>query len=97
MNPMRLILCWLSLTVALAAAEEPAPLPAAKSGKAGDKTPATAPLSPRFQQVRNRIETLFEHRIAPPPPTNQVSNPFRVVRSRVSISRRFSKRSQLSR
>jgi hypothetical protein len=78
MNFLRLTLCCLSWTVAVVAAEESAPPPTVKAGKATDKTPAAAPLSPRFQQVRNRIEALFEHRIAPTP-TSQVSNPFRIA------------------
>jgi hypothetical protein len=42
------------------------------------KTPAApVPLSPRFQQIRTRINALFSTRNAPPPPPDPLANPFR--------------------
>ena len=37
----------------------------------------TTPLSPRFQQVRDRIDALFRHRLDPPPPVDPRLSPFR--------------------
>ncbi len=56
----------------------PAKTAAAASTPAAAVAPATPPpLSPRFQQVRDRIEVLFGHRNAPPPPADPRRNPFR--------------------
>jgi hypothetical protein len=41
------------------------------------KPPAPPPLSPRFIQVRERINTLFQHRNEVPPPPDLRANPFR--------------------
>ena len=41
------------------------------------KPPAPPPLSPRFIQVREKINTLFQHRNEPPPPPEATANPFR--------------------
>ena len=64
----------------LAAAAAKAPAPAAANP--ADAVPAAAkppvvPLSPRFLQVRHRIDTLFGHRSATPPPLDPRHNPFR--------------------
>ena len=63
----------------------PAPAPAgatAKDKKSNVPSAPTAagappPLSPRFQQIRDRIEVLFGHRNTPPPPADPRRNPFR--------------------
>lgn len=39
--------------------------------------PPPVPLSPRFQQIRDRIGALFNTRNAPPPPPDPLANPFR--------------------
>jgi hypothetical protein len=41
------------------------------------KPPAPPPLSPRFIQVRERINALFQHRNESPPPPDLRANPFR--------------------
>lgn len=41
------------------------------------KTPPPPPLSPRFVQVRERIDALFRNRITTPPPIDARQNPFR--------------------
>ncbi len=42
------------------------------------KTPAApVPLSPRFQQIRDRVDALFHTRNAPPAPPDPLANPFR--------------------
>jgi hypothetical protein len=72
---------YLSLLVAFAlgataaGAAEPAP-PAAKAPR-----PATPPLSPRFIQVRERIDALFQHRNAAPGVPDPRTNPFRAAGS----------------
>ena len=44
------------------------------------KTPVVAtPLSPRFQQIRTRIGTLFDQRLNPPPAPDATVNPFRAA------------------
>jgi hypothetical protein len=53
-----------------------APLSAAEEAEAA-KIPSSVPLSPRFKQVRERIDALFEHRNQPPPPPEARLNPFR--------------------
>ena len=45
-------------------------MPTAKPGVA-------LPQSPRFNQVRARIDALYQHRNEPPPPPNPRANPFR--------------------
>jgi hypothetical protein len=68
-----------------------APVPAAETPKPGiltavkakgpppvGKAPAPpAPLSPRFQQIRQKMSALFDARNAPPVPPDSRSNPFR--------------------
>jgi hypothetical protein len=44
----------------------------AAAGKGGPP-----PISPRFQQVRDRIDALFHNRNEPPPPPDARTNPFR--------------------
>ncbi len=41
------------------------------------KAPAAPPLSPRFKQVRDRIDALFHNRYETPPPPDARLNPFR--------------------
>ena len=53
--------------------KSPAPALAAKAAVA----PAPPPLSPRFQQVRDRIDALFRHRSETPPAPDPRKNPFR--------------------
>ncbi len=57
-------------TVALARADVATPATPA---------PKPPPLSPRFQQVRNRIDDLFKQRVAPPAPVDPKHNPFRAA------------------
>ncbi len=91
-KPITALLClacgaWLS-----AAESAPAPTgapvvpPAAPAPKetgaakafAAAKAPGVAvPLSPRFQQVRDRIQALFSGRLETPPPPDPRYNPFR--------------------
>jgi hypothetical protein len=48
------------------------------TSKSPDSKPAAPPpLSPRFIQVRERINTLFQHRNEVPPPPDLRANPFR--------------------
>ncbi len=42
------------------------------------KQSVTNPLAPRFKQVRDRIDALFQHRNAPPLALEPQQNPFRV-------------------
>lgn len=44
---------------------------------AAAKAPSPVPLSPRFQQVRDRIKVLYGNRDNPPPPIDGRHNPFR--------------------
>ncbi len=44
---------------------------------AAPKTPGPPPLSPRFKQVRERIDALFADRSTPPPNPTLLDNPFR--------------------
>jgi hypothetical protein len=68
-------------SVAPPAPSEPAAAPKADSTKtAAAKAPAAAvPLSPRFQQVRDRINALFSDRVETPPPPDLRYNPFRPI------------------
>jgi len=65
----RLLLCGLFAVLMAPLWGESAPV--------AEPKPAAPPLSPRFQQVRNRIEALFQHRLATPPEPNPQLNPFR--------------------
>ena len=58
------------------AAAKPKKIPAAKAPVA-PVAPAPPPLSPRFQQVRDRIDALFRHRSETPPAPDPRKNPFR--------------------
>jgi hypothetical protein len=69
MKPSHIVLL-LSVAAAVSlSGAEPAAVP---------KTPSAATLSPRFKQVRDRIDALFGYRNAPPPPPEARLNPFRV-------------------
>ena len=64
---------------AASAAAEPTATPPADPAA---KTPKVAvsvsnPLAPRFKQVRERIEALYQHRNQSPPPIDSRTNPFR--------------------
>ena len=52
------------------------PPPDAAKTKGGTKP---APLSPRFQQVRDRMNALFQNRSEPLPPIDAAKNPFRIA------------------
>jgi hypothetical protein len=52
-------------------------LPAVAAIARAQKQSVPNPLAPRFAQVRERIDTLFEHRNEPPPPPDAKHNPFR--------------------
>jgi hypothetical protein len=70
----------LVLVIALASARivaADAPAPAAPATAANAGAPKPPPLSPRFQQVRNRIDDLFKHRVATPAPVDPKHDPFR--------------------
>lgn len=74
---LMLVVSALALPVASFAATAPAP-----------KTPkpsAPNPLAPRFNQVRDRIGALFQHRNAPPPPLDPAHNPFRLPGTGVPV------------
>jgi hypothetical protein len=58
----------LALAVGPLFAAEPTPPP---------KPPAPPAISPRFLHVREKINTLFQHRNAPPRPLDPLGNPFR--------------------
>lgn len=61
---------------ALFGADAPAPaVPGAKSAPAANAK--ALPLSPRFKQVRDRVDSLFQLRNDPPPPPDPSANPFR--------------------
>lgn len=71
-----------------APAGEPKARPAGEPGAAADSPEAagkagapgakgTAPVNPRFKQVREEIEALFQHRNQPPAPPDPRFNPFR--------------------
>lgn len=69
-------------SVAPPAPSAPAAAPKTDSTKASvaAKSPAlVAPLSTRFQQVRDHINALFSGRIATPPPPDLNYNPFRPI------------------
>lgn len=54
------------------------PLPAAEpAATAAAKLPPVPPLSPRFKQVRERIDALFSNRNETPAPPDARANPFR--------------------
>jgi hypothetical protein len=58
----------------------PASLRAAASSKEASptaKSTVTLPQTPRFNQVRARVETLYQHRNETPPPPHPRTNPFR--------------------
>lgn len=63
--------CLASVSPALAG-DAPKTAPAASA-----KAPAAPPLSPRFQQVRDRIAALFHLRNETPAPPDPRANPFR--------------------
>ena len=71
MNTIRLfaLLGVLALPVALGAAAAPPKAP---------KPSVPNPLAPRFAQVRERIDALYQHRNAAPPPLDPRENPFRL-------------------
>ena len=71
MNPSRSL-----ALVAVALAASLASLAGAEAPPA-DKGPAAPPLSPRFKQVRDRIDALLRHRNETPPPPDPRFNPFR--------------------
>jgi hypothetical protein len=60
-----------------APAAAPATPPAVTATAAATKAPAPPPISPRFQQVRNRIDALFHNRTSSPAPLDPKQNPFR--------------------
>lgn len=64
-------------TVAPASSAPPAAAGGRKSRLPDPKSVPPPPLSPRFQQVRDRIDELFRHRQEEPPVTDPRSNPFR--------------------
>ena len=68
-----LALSALPLGLPLIAADPPVAPAAAKSPKQS----VANPLAPRFKQVRERIDALFEHRVDAPPPVDPRANPFR--------------------
>jgi hypothetical protein len=73
-------LILLALPVALPAATPPAAPPAASTSVTPATPPKTSvpnPLAPRFKQVRDRIEVLFQNRNDVPPPLEPRFNPFR--------------------
>jgi hypothetical protein len=80
-----LALSGFGLLVSLRGAETPgAAAPAAPAVAATTPSPTAGaakvpPLSPRFQQVRNRIDALFSNRLSPPPPLDPRHNPFRAA------------------
>ncbi|MDO8541678.1 MAG: hypothetical protein Q7S40_14670 [Opitutaceae bacterium] len=61
----------LGLLLVLAAAS-----PAAEKPPAA-KAPTPSGMAPRFKQVRDRIDTLYQHRNNPPAPPVAAENPFR--------------------
>jgi hypothetical protein len=76
------LLLWLIAASFARAAEAPvadaptaAPVLAPAAGAA--KAPPPPPLSPRFIQVRNRIDALYRHRTSSPAPLDPRQNPFR--------------------
>lgn len=74
MNPNRplsivLLACGLLVPVALPAADTPA--------AAAQKGAVALPQTPRFNQVRSRVEVLYRHRNEPPTALGPRSNPFR--------------------
>ncbi len=80
MKPRRLPLMLFAL-----AGSTPGLLPAAEvataaAGKSAPppKSSVAQPLAPRFQQVRERIAALYQHRNEPPPPLDPRYNPFRL-------------------
>ncbi len=67
-RPLSSPLAWVLLAAAgLLAADTPVP-----------KSSVPNPLAPRFKQVREKIDTLFQHRNAPPAPIDIRTNPFRM-------------------
>lgn len=60
-----------------AAAVKETAAPPAKAPPGPPKAPGAGPLSPRFKQIRERINALFEHRNEPPEPPDPRYNPFR--------------------
>ena len=71
MKLLRLIPTLLVLAAATA-------LPVAAAPGKPPKQSVPNPLAPRFKQVRERIDALFQNRNAPPPPLEAAQNPFRV-------------------
>lgn len=71
---MKLLRCHAVLLVLTATAVLPAVAASAKAHKQS----VPNPLAPRFQQVRERIGALFEHRNGLPAPRDAAHNPFRV-------------------
>jgi hypothetical protein len=73
----RLLCCVVVVTGLARAADAPAATPAPLAAAAATKAPAAPPLSPRFIQVRHRIDALFRHRTSSPAPLDPRQNPFR--------------------
>ncbi len=63
------------VTAVAASAADPAPTP---------KQSVANPLAPRFKQVHERIDALFQHRNASPAPLDPKDNPFRLPGTRPS-------------
>ena len=80
MKTLRL-LCLLftaSALVCAASVESAVPaVPVVPAAKTPPKASVPNPFAPRFKQVRDRIDVLFQHRNEPPPPPDARSNPFR--------------------
>ncbi len=72
---MKLLRFIAVLLVPIAAA---AALPVAAAPGKAPKQSVANPLAPRFKQVNERIDALFEHRNQPPPPPDPKYNPFRL-------------------
>lgn len=66
----------LPLALPAIAADAPA-ADAPAAAKAAPKQSVPNPLAPRFKQIREHIDSLFEHRIEAPPPLDPRANPFR--------------------
>lgn len=68
-----------AIIASVLAAETPSPGgPAAAAAQpAGASSAATAGLTPRFKQIRERTAALYQHRNYPPPAPAPLDNPFR--------------------
>ncbi|MSU66364.1 MAG: hypothetical protein EXS38_09750 [Opitutus sp.] len=83
--PLIIVLLLVAVLTAVPPAASTEPVSSAEPAAGAAKAPTSPPLSPRFKQVRDRIDALFQRRNDTPPPPDARMNPFRAPRVVVDV------------